>query len=195
MTVAISPPQRSGRGPAVDTLATLCNGKYNLKPKWRTRWRGAISTTSSQLCYPTSLYTSYWELVSRNESLCNWLKENNHQDDIYSRIWHDTSGWSDPVFTGFTNCGAVDREREVSGESVHSSAVDREIERVLVGLCTAVQSTERERLVVSLCTAGRVSARSHRPLPAFDLALVLCLGLVRALEWKTPGGGGKVWAG
>ena len=33
MTVAISPPQRSGRGPAVDTLATLCNGKYNLKPK------------------------------------------------------------------------------------------------------------------------------------------------------------------
>ena len=28
MTVAISPPQRSGRGPAVDTLATLCIGKY-----------------------------------------------------------------------------------------------------------------------------------------------------------------------
>ena len=65
----------------------------------------------------------------------------------------------------------------------------------LLALLIVVQWTERERLVVSLCTAGRVSARSHRPLPALDLALVLCLGLVRALEWKTPGGGGKVWAG
>ena len=88
--------------------------------------------------------------------------------------------WTEREVSGESvHCSSVDREREVSGESVHSSAVDR----------------ERERLVVSLCTAGRVSARSHRPLPALDLALVLCLGLVRALEWKTPGGGGKVWAG
>ena len=38
----------------------------------------------------------------------------------------------------------MDREREVSGESVHSSAVDRERERLVVSLCTAVQWTEKE---------------------------------------------------
>ena len=42
------------------------------------------------------------------------------------------------------HCTAVDREREVSGESVHSSAVDRERERLVVSLCTAVQWTEKE---------------------------------------------------
>ena len=61
-----------------------------------------------------------------------------------------------------------DREREIEGE----------------GDCDDVTVGAGAELVVL----------SHR-LPALDLALVLCLGLARALLLKTPGGGGKVWGG